>query len=105
MRNRKATIAYYTALGFKITGDYETYLIFEKEEVEIHFFEFRNLNPLQNYSQVYIRVVQIETLYNSMLENNIVIHPNGALEEKPWGQIEFAILDPDHNLLTFGQDI
>jgi len=24
---------------------------------------------------------------------------------KPWGQKEFALLDPDHNLLTFGQAI
>jgi len=27
----------------------------------------------------------------------------GKLEEKPWGEIEFSLLDPNHNLLTFGQ--
>jgi hypothetical protein len=31
------------------------------------------------------------------------IHPNGKLQTKPWGQKEFSILDPDNNLLTFGQ--
>jgi hypothetical protein len=25
------------------------------------------------------------------------------LENKPWQQREFALLDPDNNLLTFGQ--
>ena len=33
----------------------------------------------------------------------IVKHPNGPLETKPWGQKEFSILDPDNNLLTFGE--
>jgi hypothetical protein len=27
------------------------------------------------------------------------------MEIKPWGQIEFSLLDPDHNLLTFGQTV
>jgi hypothetical protein len=38
-------------------------------------------------------------------KNGVAIHPNAALAEKPWGQKEFALLDPDHNLLTFGQAI
>jgi hypothetical protein len=28
-----------------------------------------------------------------------------VLEIKPWGQKNFSILDPDHNLLTFGQSL
>ena len=32
-----------------------------------------------------------------------IVHPNGALADKPWGTREFAILDPDGNLLTFSQ--
>ena len=27
------------------------------------------------------------------------------LEIKPWKQKEFAVLDPDHNLLTFGENL
>ena len=48
-----------------------------------------------------------KTEYNhrSMLDNEIEIHPNGALQNKPWGQKEFALLDPDSNLLTFGQSV
>jgi hypothetical protein len=54
---------------------------------------------------VYIRTNDIETLYQSLLEKKISIHPNGPLESKPWGQKEFSLLDPDKNLLTFGQRI
>jgi hypothetical protein len=32
--------------------------------------------------------------------------PKGVhLEIKPWGQKEFSLLDPDNNLLTFGESI
>jgi hypothetical protein len=40
-----------------------------------------------------------------MLKNGIDIHPNAPLERKPWGQKEFFILDPDNNLISFGQSI
>jgi hypothetical protein len=63
------------------------------------------LNPLENYGQVYIRVFEIDRLYAQFLHAKVSIHPNSPLELKPWGQKEFSILDPDHNLLTFGESI
>ncbi|NNJ89733.1 MAG: VOC family protein [Eudoraea sp.] len=108
MRNKKVTYDYYTGkLGFKVVGnaEYDDYLMLEKEQIEIHFFKFEELKPKENYGQVYIRTDNIDLLYKSFLENDVSIHPNGHLEEKPWGQKEFSILDPDINLLTFGQRI
>jgi hypothetical protein len=94
-------------LGFKEFGsaDFDGYLMVEKERIQIHFFEFKELEPKENYGQVYIRTDNIEQLYKSLLEKQIEIHPNGKLETKHWGQKEFSILDPDNNLLTFGQNI
>jgi hypothetical protein len=77
----------------------------KKEKVEIHFFQYKELDPLKNYGQMYIRTEDIDSLYRSLLESEINIHPNAPLESKPWGQSEFSLLDPDHNLLTFGQSI
>jgi hypothetical protein len=54
---------------------------------------------------VYIRTNDIEELYQSLQKNKVSIHPAGNLELKPWGQKEFSLLDPDNNLLTFGQSI
>lgn len=106
MRNKNATRDFYiNRLGFKEIGDYEGYLMVQKENIEIHFFEFKELDPKENYGQVYIRTEDIENLYKSLLANKTEIHPNGALSTKPWGQKEFALLDPDTNLLTFGQSI
>lgn len=104
MREKFLTKEYYLSqLNFTLTAEYEDYLILEKDKIEIHFFDFKNLNPLENYGQVYIRTSEIENLYKSLIENNVTIHPNGALKTKPWGQKEFSLLDPDNNLLTFGE--
>ena|SRR5690606_2442402 len=106
MRNKALTRDFYlNQLSFKQLGDYGDYLIVGKDNIEIHFFEFKELDPKENYGQVYIRTDDIESLYKSLLDNKISIHPNGYLQNKPWGQKEFALLYPDNNLLTFGQNI
>lgn len=108
MRNKAATRAYYVSqLGFTDIGsaDYEGYLMVKRDHVEIHFFEFKELDPKTNYGQVYIRTDEIDSLYQSMLDNKNPIHPAGHLQNKPWGQREFSMLDPDNNLLTFGQSV
>jgi hypothetical protein len=94
-------------LGFKDFGsaDYDGYLMVASDNIQIHFFEFKTLDPKENYGQVYIRTDDIEKLYQSMLDKKLDIHPAGHLQTKPWGQKEFAMLDPDNNLLTFGQSI
>ena len=106
MRNKVATKAYYiNQLGFEEIADYGDYLLIKKENVEIHFFEFKDLVPKENYGQVYIRTDNIDALYKTLLDNKIPIHPNGQLATKPWGQREFSLLDPDNNLHTIGQRI
>lgn len=104
MRNKSQTMEFYlTRLEFELLGDYKDYILAKKEQIELHFFEFTTLTPKDNYGQVYIRTTDIEELYQSIIAKQIPIHPNGHLEIKPWGQKEFALLDPDNNLLTFGQ--
>lgn len=106
MRDKALTKDFYlNNLGFIEHGDYGDYLMVRKDNIEIHFFEFKGLDPKENYGQVYIRTDDIDKLYKSFLDNKTSIHPNGHLEIKPWGQKEFALLDPDNNLLTFGQNI
>ncbi|MCD9189474.1 MAG: VOC family protein [Pyrinomonadaceae bacterium] len=107
MRNKAATKDFYVnKLGFEqYGGDFDDYLMVEKDHIQIHFFEFNELDPNENYGQIYIRTDDIDGLYNSFQENRVNIHPNAPLQNKPWGQREFSILDPDSNLLTFGQSL
>lgn len=108
MRDKAATKAFYiSSLGFMQTGSdaFDDYLMLRRDGVEIHFFRFKELQPASNYGQMYIRTNDIDALYQSFLNNGAPIHPNGPLAVKPWGQKEFSILDPDNNLLTFGQAV
>ena len=108
MRDKNMTREFYqNRLGFRVYGsaDYDGYLMMEKDNIQIHFFEFKELDPKENYGQVYIRTNNIDKFYKSLLDNKTKIHPNGKLELKPWKQKEFAILDPDSNLLTFGESV
>lgn len=108
MRNKVITQDFYIIqLGFKEFGsaDFDDYLMIQKDQIEIHFFLFKDLNPKENYGQLYIRTSDIDTLYKSFLDKKLSIHPNGKLEIKPWGQKEFSMLDPDNNLITFGQSV
>ena len=104
MRNKEVSKNFYIdLLEFKEIGNpnFKEYMMVSKENIEIHFFEFKDLNPLENYGQIYIRTEEIQEIYQSIISKNIKVHP---LEKKPWRQIEFSILDPDHNLITFGQN-
>ncbi len=108
MRDKAATREFYlNGLEFQELGraDYEGYLMLGKDSIQIHFFEFKELDPKENYGQVYIRTNDIEHLYQSLLDKKVSIHPAGHLQTQPWGQKEFALLDPDNNLLTFGQSV
>lgn len=108
MRDKNLTREFYiNKLGFKEFGsaDYEGYLMMEKDQIQIHFFEYKELDPKENYGQVYIRTDSIDDFYQSLLDKKTSIHPNGKLEIKFWGQKEFSVLDPDSNLLTFGQSM
>lgn len=104
MRDKQTTKAFYIEkLGFDLFGyDYPNYLMVEKDEIQLHFFAFKDLDPKENYGQVYIRTNTIDTLYGHFKSQGVKMT---ALEMKPWGQKEFAVLDPDNNLLTFGQGI
>ncbi|MFA7272677.1 MAG: VOC family protein [Crocinitomicaceae bacterium] len=106
MRNLAATKEYYiSCLGFSELGDYGDYLLVKKDTIELHFFLFKDLNPKENYGQVYIRTNEIDRVYQNFLDSKVEIHPGGPLQQKPWGIKEFSLLDPDNNLLTFGQEI
>ena len=108
MRNKAITRDFYTnKLGFQELGsaDFDGYLMLQKDNIEIHFFEFKEIDPKENYGQVYIRTDDINAFYQTMLDNKLSIHPAGHLQTKPWKQKEFSMLDPDNNLLTFGESL
>lgn len=104
MRDKQITRDFYVnKLGFtQYGGDFDGYLMVEKDSIQIHFFEFKDLDPKENYGQVYIRTDDINGFYSFVTAQGVKTSP---LEHKPWRQMEFSILDPDTNLLTIGQSL
>lgn len=106
MRNKAITRDFYlNQLGFLEFGnaDYDGYLMVQKDNIQIHFFEYKELDPEKNYGQVYIRTDDIDHWYQLALAKKLVLPKAGHLQIKPWRQKEFSLLDPDNNLLTLGQ--
>jgi hypothetical protein len=103
--NKQETIDFYVGqLGFLMMADYGEYFIVNVGSVELHLFSYENLDPRKSDFMVYVRIDKdIEAFYEKLKMTDVTIHPNGKLEEKPWGQTEFSILDPSGTLLTFGQ--
>jgi catechol 2,3-dioxygenase-like lactoylglutathione lyase family enzyme len=105
MRDKVVTRDFYlNKLGFVEFGkaDYDGYLMLQKDNVQIHFFEHKEIDPKENYGQVYIRTDNVDEWYEFVKSNNVDIT---KLENKPWRQREFSIHDPDNNLLTIGQSL
>jgi catechol 2,3-dioxygenase-like lactoylglutathione lyase family enzyme len=105
MRSKEITKEFYVNhLGFELFGkeDYDGYLMVRKDHIQIHFFEFKAIDPLENYGQVYIRTDHIDQWHQFAKSAKVKC---SSPENKPWGQREFSIHDPDNNLLTFGQSI
>src|SRR5688572_10796004 len=108
MRDKAITRDFYlNKLNFQEFGsaDYDGYLMVQKDNIQIHFFEFKDLDPKENYGQVYIRTGNIDEWYQLALDKKINMPKAGHLQLKPWRQKEFSLLDPDNNLLTFGQSM
>jgi catechol 2,3-dioxygenase-like lactoylglutathione lyase family enzyme len=93
-----------SVLGFeeKVHAAQGEYGIVCRGPVEIHFWACSEPHIAANTS-CRVQVEGIEALYSACREAGVV-HPCAPLAERPWGTLEFGVLDPDRNLVTFFQE-
>ncbi len=109
-RSILATVAFYKQLGFE-GGAHDNdsqYAILRRGTVELHFFAHPELVPAQSSAGCYIRVLDVENIFKAFTSKKLPrqgIPRMDALEDKPWGLREFAVIDPDGSLLRIGQII
>ena len=104
------TLAFFRQLGFdgKVCGEGDSYAILTRGTVELHFFTQNDLRPAESCAGCYIRVVDVESIYRAFTLAKLPrsgIPRLDAVKDKPWGMREFAVVDPDGNLLRIGQAI
>ena len=109
-RSIAATVAFYRRLGFA-GGAHEAdarYAILDRGPVELHFFAHEDLVPADSFAGCYVRVTDVEAWYRAFAAARLPTTGIPRLEppaDRPWGLREFALVDPDGNLLRVGQVI
>lgn len=74
----------------------------------MHFFAFDDLSPTENYGQCYWRVNDVDALFAEYKAAGLPRSGAPRLEnvgDKDWGMREFAIVDPNGNLVRIGQEL
>jgi hypothetical protein len=122
------TVALFEQLGFA-SDVYasEGYAILRRSGIELHFTATEHVDPLHNNGMAFVRLTDAMALYEEfeatgalpvmapgsigpdelqrMWDAGDPIARMAAIEDKPWGIREFAILDPSNNLIRFGQPL
>lgn len=100
-----ATVDFYVrGLGFTLLAEFDNqYLILQRDVAEVHLFAQADLDPLTNPTMCYLRVSELDKWLAQVQTAGLSFAPAGQLHTTPWGQREFALLDPNGNLLTFGE--
>lgn len=108
-RSLPATKAFYERLGF--VGDVVaggTYAMLRRGDLELHFFLHAELRPATSDFQCYLRVGDARSLHREFAQLSLPgagIPRLSPIEAKPWGVLEFAVVDPDGTLLRIGQTL
>ncbi len=107
-RSVNDTLAFYRRLGFEgtVSAFPFSYAILRRGPVELHFFTHEELKPAESNAGCYIRVADVESIYAAFSAAQLPakgIPRMDSVTNKPWGMREFAIVDPDGNLIRVGQ--
>ena len=94
-----ATAVFYRKLGFAVAYDDGETLQLRRDGAELFFWRCAERHLAEN-SSCYIRVTDPVALYGEWraAEPPRLIAP----EVKPWGMLEFYLIDPNGNLLRIG---
>jgi hypothetical protein len=87
----------------EIYAEQGAYGIVSSGKVNIHFWACSDAS-IPKATGCRVQVTEIMELFEHCHRIGIV-HPNAPLKETPWGNLEFAILDPDNNLVTFHEPV
>jgi catechol 2,3-dioxygenase-like lactoylglutathione lyase family enzyme len=95
------TLAFYRRLGFRLLVHYgNDYARLIRDEVELHFWGCEDPLIARN-TACCVRVADAAALRREFESRSI--ENLSAIEQKPWGEVEFSLVDPSGNLIRFAQ--
>jgi catechol 2,3-dioxygenase-like lactoylglutathione lyase family enzyme len=117
IRNMARSLPFYRdILGLSLLHHDGGFAIVGRDGIELHLGQSddeswrtrRDEEPVRSGSESFlagtascrIGMIGVEEYYPLLVAHG-VIHPNGTIRNTEWGTREFAVLDPDNNLITF----
>lgn len=117
VREMARGVAFYRdVLGFEVLHEDANYAVLRRDASGIHLWRASDESwrgnaerePIVSGAESFlagtsgcrVEVEGVEDLHEHCRLRGCV-HPNGPLQDRPWGSREFAVLDPDGNVLTF----
>jgi catechol 2,3-dioxygenase-like lactoylglutathione lyase family enzyme len=109
-RDLAATSAFYERLGFEEVGLWPgEYLIVMRSEAGLHFFHSPSSDPYRSDAGCYVYVEDADSLHAEFsrldLPREGIPRLHGPPSETDYGLREFALVDPDGNLLRMGSPL
>jgi catechol 2,3-dioxygenase-like lactoylglutathione lyase family enzyme len=106
--NLKVTEAFYVRLGFHRVYADDTYLLMQRDKVEVHFVPKRKIDKATNDHGAYLRTDDAKGLSEEWAR--LGLPASGAprfhqAQDTAWGMREMVMIDPDGNLIRAGQDL
>jgi catechol 2,3-dioxygenase-like lactoylglutathione lyase family enzyme len=106
-RDLEATAGFYEELGFERRGLWPgEYLIVMRWDLGLHFFHHPQLDPWTSIAGCYLYVKDADALHAEFaalgLPDSGIPRLHGTPEDADHGLREFAVVDPDGNLLRIG---
>nr|WP_314542128.1 VOC family protein [uncultured Massilia sp.] len=105
-RDVEEAIAFYRdSIGFALEyrdAEPAQFAIVGRDAARLHLFASQDKH-LADWTSLRIVVDGIDALYERCKQAGCV-HPNGELGERPWGAVEFSIVDPSGVCIAFVQD-
>ena len=109
-RDLEATSAWYSRLGFERKGLWpDEYLIVRRGAVGLHFFHAPDVDPFTSIAGCYLYTADADAIFAEWaaldLPDSAIPRLHGAPQDTDYGLREFALVDPDGNLLRIGSFI
>ena len=114
-RSINEVLEFYRALDFEVTYQQakpNNYAVVQRGGIELHFFSMREYEPANSYSSCYVRVADVDGLYQAFvagLRQKYGRLPSAGiprvipLKNKAHGLREFIVVDPGGNWIRIGQ--
>lgn len=103
-------VRHYELLGFRVTtyaGD-EAYAYARRDHINLHFWEYDDLDPEKNFSSVFVYVDDADVLANEWLSATEALDyacPTMEPQDTEYNLREGAHVDGDGNLIRFAHSL